>query len=181
MLPVPLCLALLVYERVSISLQSHPGPVTSPSRLTQRVRLGSHTPVCISRGRQVPTLGRLREGAVGAAAAAPGSGVHTAADGRRHRLQSSALIIIWCGIFCRCCFLEGDAEHLRPDRCCWVSVRGRRIRLASLSRCRPGHRPSPTLAVNTAPRAKRAGTRASAGPMCVTSVRAAPAIGACDR
>jgi hypothetical protein len=53
---------------MSPRLQSLPGPVTSPNQPTQRVRYGSRAPVSTSRGRQLPTLGRLRKGAVGAAA-----------------------------------------------------------------------------------------------------------------
>src|SRR5215469_5857695 len=89
--PVLHRLALLVRARVRSSmspgLQSYPTRITSPTQPTQGARQGSHTLECTSRGRQVPTLGRLREGAVGAAADAQGSGVHAAPDSRRHSLQ----------------------------------------------------------------------------------------------
>src|SRR5215472_17123140 len=105
--PVLHRLALLVRERVRSSmshgLQSYPARITSPTQPTQGARQGSHTPECTSLGRQVPTLGRLREGAVDTAADEQGSGVHAAAIVVTTAFGAAAVVILWFEVFWRYC------------------------------------------------------------------------------
>src|SRR5215469_19354 len=96
--PVLHWLALRVHERARSSmsprLQSYPARISSPTQPTQGARQGSHTPECTSRGRQAPTLGRLREGAVDTAADEQGSGVHAAAIVVTTVFSAAAMVIL---------------------------------------------------------------------------------------